>query len=132
MRGCVVVAGGLSALMGYASAHCIALSLILVKAKKVSPYLHTHKASVSTWRYIVLVVEIALATPKQKLLTVANPKNNRIRCSLVVCRKLPHPHKEHRTKTIFPQFDACLLVSELQKPNRSANCAANNQGNDDV
>jgi hypothetical protein len=52
--------------------------LVLVKTKKVSTYFHIHMAAVSAWRYVVLVVEFALATPKQKRKHVAKKKRNRV------------------------------------------------------
>jgi len=36
---------------------------------------HSHGGG-SAWRYVVLVVEFALATPKQVLKNVVNPKRN--------------------------------------------------------
>jgi hypothetical protein len=39
-------------------------------------YFHTHMAAVSTWLYVVLVVENSHATPKQKLKHNATPKSN--------------------------------------------------------
>jgi len=48
----------------------------MISEIKTSTCPHTHTAPNSTWRYVVLVVEITHPTPRQQLKSNRNPKSN--------------------------------------------------------